>query len=94
MSIESFRHNGLKRFYFADDPRGLPSAQIEKIRNILTALQEAGKASEVGLFPGWRLHPLKGDLRGYWSVTVTGNRRIIFRFENGRAFDVDLIDYH
>lgn len=45
-------------------------------------------------YPGWRLHPLKGDLRGFWSVTVTGNWRIIFRFANGRAFDVNQIDYH
>ena len=48
----------------------------------------------MALYPGWRLHPLVGDLAGFWSVTVTGNRRIIFRFEQGRAFDVDLIDYH
>jgi proteic killer suppression protein len=45
-------------------------------------------------YPGWRLHPLKGDLDGLWSVTVTGNWRIVFRFDNGRAFDVDLVDYH
>ena len=45
-------------------------------------------------YPGWRLHPLAGDLAGFWSVTVTANRRIIFRFEQGRAFDVDFIDDH
>ena len=49
---------------------------------------------DVGLFPGWKLHPLKGDLKGFWSVTVTGNWRVIFRFEKGDAFDVDLVDYH
>jgi proteic killer suppression protein len=49
---------------------------------------------DMALYPGWRLHPLTGDLAGFWSVTVTANRRIIFRFEQGRAFDVDLIDYH
>ena len=48
----------------------------------------------MGLFPGWRLHPLKGDLKGLWSVTITGNWRVIFRFEDGDAFDVDLVDYH
>jgi proteic killer suppression protein len=44
--------------------------------------------------PGFRLHPLKGDLKGFWSITVSGNWRIIFRFEQGDAFDVDLVDYH
>ena len=94
MSITTIRHKGLRRFYVDDDPRGLPSGQIEKIRDILTALQEASDPSEVALFPGWRLHRLKGRLRGFWSVTVSGNWRIIFRFEQGQAFDVDLIDYH
>ena len=51
-------------------------------------------AGEVGLFPGWRLHPLKGDLKGFLSVTITGNWRVIFRFADGDAFDVDLVDYH
>ena len=44
--------------------------------------------------PGFRLHPLKGDLAGFWSVTVSGNWRLIFRFEDGHASDVDLVDYH
>ena len=94
MSIERFRHKVLRRFYTHDDPRGLPAAQIEKIRDILTALQEAAEPSDVGLFPGWRLHRLKGDQGGFWSVTVTGNWRIVFRFEDGKAFDIDFIDYH
>ena len=94
MSIERFRHKALRRFYMHDDPRGLPAAQIEKIRDILTALQEAAELSDVGLFPGWRLHRLKGDQGGFWSVTVTGNWRIVFRFEDGKAFDIDFIDYH
>ncbi len=94
MSIATFRHKGLRRFYLDDDARGLRAAQIEKIRDILTALQEAAEPSDVALFLGWRVHRLKGDLKGFWSVTITGNWRIIFRFEDGRAFDVDLIDYH
>ena len=94
MGIESFRHKALRRFYTDDDPRGLPASQVEKIRDILTALQEAGEPSDIGLFPGWRLHRLKGKHKGFWSVTVTGNWRMIFRFEDGRAFDVDFIDYH
>ena len=94
MGIESIRHKALRRFYTDDAPRGLPASQVEKIRDILTALQEAEKPSDIGLFPGWRLHRLKGDYRGFWSVTVTGNWRIVFRYEDARAFDVDFIDYH
>lgn len=94
MGITTFRHKGLRRFYLDDDARGLRAAQIEKIRDIVTALQEAAEPSDVALFPGWRVHRLKGDLKGFWSVTITGNWRIIFRFEDGQAFDVDMIDYH
>ena len=56
-------------------------------------LDAASKPSDLGL-PGYRLHPLKGDLRGYWSISIAGNWRIIFRFEEGEAYDVDLVDYH
>ena len=60
-------------------------------RTVLNRIRESG---EIALYPGWRLHPVAGDLAGCWSVTVTANQCIIFRFEQGRAFDVDLIDYH
>ena len=94
MAIRSFRHKGLKRFYEAGERRDLPGALVEKIADVLLAIDEAARLHEVGLFPGWRLHPLKGDLKGYWSVSVSGNLRVIFRFEKGDAFDVDLVDYH
>ena len=74
--------------------RDLPAALVEKISDILVAIDEAVHPQEIGLFPGWRLHPLKGELKGFWSVTVSGNWRVIFRFEKGDAFDVDLVDYH
>jgi toxin HigB-1 len=77
-----------------DDRRGVPAGQVEKIADVLAALDTAEEPSDVGLFPGWRLHPLKGDLKGFWSVTITGNWRIVFRFHKGDAFDVDLTDYH
>jgi len=67
---------------------------VEKISDILLAIDEAEHPQEVALFPGWRLHPLKGEPRGFWSVTVSGNWRVVFRFEKGEAFDVDLVDYH
>jgi len=60
----------------------------------LTAIDEANEPEEIRLFPGWRLHPLTGDMQGFWSVTVTGNWRIIFRFEDGNASELDYLDYH
>jgi len=61
---------------------------------MLFALANAPTVSDMALFPGWRLYPLTGELRGFWSLTVTGNWRLIFRFEDGEARDVDLVDYH
>jgi len=94
MPIRTFRHKGLKRLYESGERRDIPSPLAEKIGDILLAIDEATRPGEVGLFPGWRLHPLKGDLKGFWSVRVSGNWRIVFRFEKGDAFDIDLIDYH
>ena len=65
----------------------------DKIGRILARLEEASEVGNMDL-PGFRLHPLKGDLVGFWSVTVSGNWRVVFRFEGGHAGDVDLIDYH
>ena len=61
---------------------------------MLSALHAADSLQELGSVPGWRLHKLKGDLRDYWSLSVSGNWRLIFRFSQGIADDVDLIDYH
>ena len=94
MAIKSFRHKGLKRLFEDDDRRSVAAGRAQKIADVLAVLDTAEEPGDVGLFPGWRLHPLKGDLKGWWSVTITGNWRIIFRFERGDAFDVDLRDYH
>ena len=91
--IESFKHKGLKRLYEDGDPSGLRADMVEKIENILTLLDMA-KAPDVLNAPSFRLHQLKGELKGFWSVTVRANWRIIFRFRNGNAQDVELIDYH
>ncbi len=91
--IDNFRHKALAKFFEADDRRKLPAPQIDKIARILARLNEAMAVQDMGL-PRYRLHPLKGELAGFWSVTVSGNWRIIFRFENGSAYDVDLTDYH
>ena len=92
--IKTFRSKGLKRFFEHGDAAALPAGQAEKLSDILAAIDTAVEPSEVALFPGWRLHPLKGALKGSWSVTITGNWRVTFRFEDGDAFDVDLVDYH
>lgn len=94
MAIRGFRHKGLKAFFESDRTRGIPADQAKRLRRALSALDTAATLGEMKAFPGWRLHPLVGDLKGYWSVSITGNRRLIFRFEDGDAHDVDLVDYH
>jgi toxin HigB-1 len=91
--IVSIRHKGLKRLWTKNDASKLPAAQVEKIRDILSLLDSAEKISDMN-FPSSNLHPLKGDLDKYWSVTVKANWRIIFQFENGEAHLVDYLDYH
>ena len=91
--IVSFRHKGLKLLFEKGDRRRVLSDHFEKIERILARLEEASEVSHMNL-PGFRLHALKGELVGRWSVTVSGNWRIVFRFESGDASDVDLIDYH
>jgi proteic killer suppression protein len=91
--IRSFKHRGLKRLYERDDRSGIRPDFADTIQEILTVLDDAATPQELDL-PGYRLHPLKGDLKGFWSVTVRANWRIIFRFEGTDAFDVELIDYH
>jgi proteic killer suppression protein len=91
--IQSFRHKGLKRLYEDADPRGILAEHLTKLRNILARLDAAGSAEDMNL-PGFNLHALKGELRGLWAVTVRANWRVIFRFVDGHAFDVDYLDYH
>jgi len=91
--IQSFRHKGLQRLFVDGESRGIRPDLIEKVENILAVLSRARVSSDVNL-PGFRLHPLKGDLKGFWAVTVRANWRIVFRFEDGKAFDVNLVDYH
>ena len=94
MAIRSIKHKGLRRLYETGDPRGVRAAFVDKIRDMLFALDTAEAVDEIEKVPGWRLHPLRGDLRGLWSLSVSGNRRLIFRFEAGDAHDLDLVDYH
>ncbi len=91
--IRSFRHKGLKRLFEEGAGGRIRPELVQKVENILSVLDSASSLHELGL-PGYRLHPLKGNLKGFWSITVRANWRIIFRFETGDAFDVDLADYH
>ena len=91
--IESFKHRGLKRLYERGDRGGIRPDLVDTVQEILTVLDKAVTPQALDL-PGYRLHPLKGDLKGLWSVTVRANWRIMFRFEEAAAFDVELIDYH
>lgn len=91
--IQSFRHKGLKRLFEKGEAKGIRADQLEKIENILFVLSRARKPEDVDL-PGFHLHPLKGDMKGLWAVTVRANWRVTFRFEEGEACDVDLLDYH
>lgn len=91
--IESFKHRGLKRLYERDDRSGIRPDLVDTVQEILTVLDDAATPQDLNL-PGYRLHPLKGELKGFWSVTVRANWRIIFRFQGADAFDVQLIDYH
>jgi len=91
--IRSFRHRGLQRFYDSGDQSRIGAALRAKVQRVLSALDAAQSPQALNI-PGFRLHRLKGDLEGFWSVTVSGNWRVIFRFEDGNGFDVDLLDYH
>ena len=91
--IIRFRHKGLKLLYEKGDRRRIPPAYVAKIERILARLDEATAVRSMDL-PGFHLHPLKGDLAGYWAISVSGGWRIVFRFEGGHATEVDLVDYH
>jgi toxin HigB-1 len=91
--IVGIRHKGLKRLFERDDASGIRSDLVAKIRTILNQLDESQTIEDMRM-TSFRLHALKGDKKGFWSVTVRANWRIIFRFKESDADDVDLIDYH
>jgi proteic killer suppression protein len=91
--IVGFRHKGLRRFFEDDDPSRLPPDMIERIRRVLSFLDAAARVEDIDQ-PTFRLHALKGELKVFWAVTVRANWRIIFRFRDGEATDVDFLDYH
>ena len=86
-------HRALRRLYARGDTRQLDPRLVPRLRRILLMLDEATEPHHMNL-PGLRLHPLKGDRAGQWSVSVSGNWRIVFRFADGEVVDVNLVDYH
>lgn len=87
--IISFRHKGLRFFYETGNTRGIQATHAKRLKRQLQFLERAIIAQDLNL-PGWQLHPLKGELSGFWSVSVSGNWRLIFRFVGS---DVELVDY-
>lgn len=91
--IRSFRHKGLRQLFETGNARGVTAAHVQRLLDILDLLNAAARPGDMD-FPGSFLHPLKGRLKGYWAVRVSGNWRVTFRFEDGDAWDVDYVDYH
>ena len=91
--ILRIRHKGLRRLFAAGEIRGIMPAHAQRLRLILARLHAAAEPKDMNL-PGLRLHQLKGELDGYYAVDVSGNWRIVFRFEGADVTDVDYLDYH
>lgn len=91
--IKSFKHKGLRKFANTGTTSGIQPQHRNKLQAILTFLEVAEHPEEMN-FPGSDLHPLKGNLAGFWSVKVSGNWRVIFRMEDGHAYNIDYLDYH
>jgi toxin HigB-1 len=91
--IKSFQHKGLERFFYDGDKRGIQAQHTQRIADILDRLDASVVVQDMS-FPGSGMHRLKGTLKNHWSVRVSGNQRITFRFEDGNAYVVDYQDYH
>ncbi|AVO50470.1 Killer protein [Melaminivora suipulveris] len=91
--IKSFRHKGLRRLFESGNASGVQAAHVRRLRMQLAALDTAQVLGDMDL-PGFRLHPLKGEHQGRWSITVNGNWRMTFEFEGGNAYILDYEDYH
>lgn len=92
--IKSFNHKGLKAFYYTGSKAGIQADHAAKLKVLLTALNVAESPDDLRAPQSWRLHPLQGDRKGYWSLTVQGNWRVIFKFDKADVVLVDYLDYH
>ena len=88
------KHKRLRELAEQDRVQYLPSELVPKLRRVLTVLNTARNSHQIDQLPGYHLHPLKGDLIGFWSISVSSNMRVVFRFEDDEVVDVDLTDYH
>jgi toxin HigB-1 len=92
--IRSFQHRSLERYFLTGSTKGIQAAHAAKLRLQLTALEAASRPEDLRTPESWRLHALRGDLKGFWSITVNGNWRLIFRFVEEDVELLDYVDYH
>ncbi len=88
-----FRHKGLERLFVSGETRGVNAQHVKRLRRLLASLSTAASPLNMNI-AGYQLHPLLGESKGAWAVSVSGNWRRVFRFEGKNATDVDLVDYH
>ena len=92
--IKSFNHKGLEIFFKSGSTVGIQATHSKKLNLLLAALNSATSINDLKTPPSWRLHELSGKLKNHWSLTVNGNWRVIFKFEDGHIYLVDYLDYH
>ena len=91
--IKAFKHKGLKQYYETGSTRGIQSKHASRLRMQLAAMDSAMEVSDLDI-PGYKLHPLKGDRKGIWAISVSGNWRLTFEFRDGHVYLLDYEDYH
>lgn len=91
--IQSFRHKGLRKLFESGGTSGVQASHAKRLRMQLAALDTAQSIEDMNI-PGFALHPLKGEMRGRWSISVSGNWRLTFEFKDGNAYVLDYEDYH
>lgn len=91
--IKSFQHKGLRKLFETGSTAGVQADHAKRLRMQLVALDTAQSIDDMDI-PGFRLHPLKGELRGRWSITVSGNWRLTFEFRDANAYVLNYEDYH